>query len=86
MIKKVQNIKKNKLICNYFENLCGWCVGDKREEGYCVGRLSPSLTESLLSVASFSFCATLTRKLSSELEWSKAFLSPLLYGKAKYCL
>lgn len=34
------------------ENLRDWCAGDKREEGYCVGQLSLSLPESLLSVDS----------------------------------
>ena len=50
-----------------FENLHGWCEGDEREEGYCVGRLLLSLTESLLSLGSmetFSSRATLTRNLS----------------------
>ena len=48
----------------------GWCGGDKREEGYCVGRISLSLMESLLSIGSmesFSFCATLTRNLSDDI-------------------
>ena len=42
--------------------------------------------ESLLSIGSmesFSFCATLTRNLSNDLEWSKAFLNSLFYGKAR---
>jgi hypothetical protein len=33
---------------------------------YWIGRLSLSLTESLLSVDFFSFCATLTRNLFSD--------------------
>ena len=44
-------MKKNKPTLN-FENLHGWCEGDKREKGFCVGQLSLSLMESLLSVGS----------------------------------
>ena len=53
-----------------FKNLCVWCEGGKREEGYCVGQLALSLTESLLSIApmeSFSFHTVLIRNLLSEI-------------------
>ena len=36
---------KNKQPEPIFENLCDWCEANKREEGYCLGPLSLSLTE-----------------------------------------
>ena len=64
----MQNIKKNKLT---FGTLCGWCEGDKGEEGDCAGQHSQSLMESLPAFGSMeSFSAweplnTLTQMLTT---------------------
>ena len=48
MVKKMQNIKKNKSVLP-FENLRGWCERDKRERGLVC---RTTFTELLLSVGS----------------------------------
>ena len=69
-INKRQNIKKNKQINLHLPLKTFMAsVRETREEGYCIGRLWLSLTESLLSIGSmesFSFHTALTGNLSND--------------------